>query len=111
WPKLTTEVSGGNAPDVMQMSSDYLADYASRGVLLALDKVSLDTSDFDAKLLASGKIGDTQYAVPSGVNAVALIVNKTAFDEAGVAAPSRDTTWDQFAASMAEFTKKTKREG
>jgi len=114
WPKLTTEVSGGNAPDLIQMASDYLADYASRGVLLPLEGLMpspLDTSDFDAKLLSSGKIGNVQYAVPSGVNAVALIVNKTAFDEAGIPSPAHDTTWADFAKNMADFTKATKRDG
>jgi multiple sugar transport system substrate-binding protein len=114
WPKLTTEVSGGNAPDLIQMSSDYLADYASRGVLHPLDGLTpapLDIGDFDPKLRSSGKIGGVQYAVPSGVNAVSLIVNKAAFDEAGIAAPGHDTTWEGFAKDMAAFTKATKRSG
>jgi multiple sugar transport system substrate-binding protein len=114
WPKLTTEVSGGNAPDLLQMSSDYLADYASRGVLLPLETLkvgALDISDFDPKLLGNGQINGSQYAVPSGVNAVALVVDKTAFDEAGVAAPTRDTTWAEFGTLMADFARATQRSG
>ena len=35
WARLTTETSGGNSPDIVQMDIEYLADYASRGVLVA----------------------------------------------------------------------------
>lgn len=114
WPRLTTEVSGGNAPDVIQMSSDYLADYASRGVLMPLESLMpspLDLRDFDSNLLDNGKLEGKQYAVPSGVNCVALVVDKQAFDEAGVATPTRDTTWEEFAVLMADFAKTTNRKG
>jgi multiple sugar transport system substrate-binding protein len=114
WARLTTETSGGNSPDIVQMDIEYLADYASRGVLMPLESYMpkpLDTSDFQADLLANGQVGGKQYAVPCGVNAVAMIINKAAYDEAGVPVPGHDTTWDEFAANAAEFTKKTKRSG
>jgi multiple sugar transport system substrate-binding protein len=114
WARLTTETSGGNSPDIVQMDIEYLADYGSRGVLLPLEPLMpkpLDTSDFQADLLANGKVGDKQYAVPCGVNAVAMVINKAAYDEAGVPLPGHDTTWEEFAANAAEFSKKTKRSG
>jgi multiple sugar transport system substrate-binding protein len=114
WARLTTETSGGNSPDVVQMDIEYLADYASRGVLLPLEPYipkPLDVSDFQADLLANGQVGGKQYAVPCGVNAVAMVINKAAYDEAGVPVPGHDTTWEEFAANAAEFTKKTKRSG
>ena len=114
WARLTTETSGGNSPDIVQMDIEYLADYASRGVLLPLepyDPKPLDVSDFQADLLGNGKVGGKQYAVPCGVNAVAMIINTAAYDEAGVPVPGHATTWEEFGANAAEFTKKTKRKG
>jgi len=114
WARLSTETSGGNSPDIVQMDIEYLADYASRGVLLPLEPLiptPLDVSDFQADLLANGKVDGKQVAVPCGVNAVALVIDKTVFDEAGVAPPGHDTTWEEFAVRMAEFTKKTPRKG
>jgi multiple sugar transport system substrate-binding protein len=114
WPRLTTETSGGNSPDLVQMDIEYLADYASRGVLLSLDDMigkTLDVSDFDPSLLGNGKVGDKQYAIPLGVNAVAMVVNKAAFDEAGIPLPTNSTTWEEFGKSAADFSKATKRKG
>src|SRR5262245_55547326 len=74
WARLSTETSGGNSPDIVQMDIEYLADYASRGVLLPLEPLiptPLDVTDFQADLLGNGKVGGKQIAVPCGVNAVA----------------------------------------
>jgi multiple sugar transport system substrate-binding protein len=114
WPRLSTETSGGNSPDIVQMSIDYLADYASRGVLLPLESLipsPLNVSDFQADLLGNGKVNGKQYAIPSGVNAVALVIDKAAFEQTGVKPPDYNTTWEQFSATMAEFSKKTPRKG
>jgi multiple sugar transport system substrate-binding protein len=114
WPRLATQSAGGNAPDVLQMDIEYLADYASRGVLLNLDGYvgsALSVGDFDPAVLDNGKVGGKLYAVANGVNAVALAYNATAFEEAGVAPPDASTTWEQYAQLAAEFTAKTKRAG
>jgi multiple sugar transport system substrate-binding protein len=114
WQRLSTETAGGNSPDIVQMDIEYLADYASRGVLAPLGSFipdPLDVGDFQADLLGNGQVDGKQYAIPCGVNAVALIVDKDAYDEAGVPVPGHDTTWEEFGANAAEFTKKTKRQG
>jgi multiple sugar transport system substrate-binding protein len=114
WARLSTMTAGGNSPDVIQMDIEYLADYGSRGVLLDLSPLipsPLNVSDFQQDLLDNGKYDGKQYAVPCGVNAGALIVDKDAFDEAGVALPGFGTTWDEFGALMAAFSKATPRKG
>ena len=45
------------------------------------------------------------------MNAGALIIDKDAFDEAGVPVPDATTTWDDFAKLMADFSKATPRKG
>lgn len=114
WPRLSTETAGGNSPDVLQMDIEYLADYASRGVLLDLTPYvpsKLAVSDFDQPVLDNGKVDGKLYAISAGVNAVSLLYNATAYEEAGVTPPGHSTTWDEFAQNAAEFTKKTKRPG
>lgn len=114
WARLSTMTAGGNSPDVVQMDIEYLAEYASRGVLLDLNPLiptPLNVSDFQADLLANGQIDGKQYAVPAGVNAGALIIDKDAFDEAGVAVPDATTTWEQYGKLMADFSKATPRKG
>jgi multiple sugar transport system substrate-binding protein len=114
WPRLATQSSGGNTPDVIQMDIEYLAEYASKGVLLDLDSYvgsQLSVGDFDRPVLDNGKVGGKLFAVANGVNAVAITCNSTAYEEAGVAVPDASTTWEQFAKLAAEFTAKTKRKG
>jgi multiple sugar transport system substrate-binding protein len=114
WARLSTETAGGNSPDVLQMDIEYLADYASRGVLLDVAPYVpsiLAVSDFQQDLLDNGKVGGKLYAIPCGINAVALLFNKTAYDEAGITPPGSTTTWEEFAQIAADFTKKTKRRG
>lgn len=110
WARLSTMTAGGNSPDVVQMDIEYLADYASRGVLLDLGPLipsPLDVRDFQKDLLDNGKVDGKQYAVPCGVNAGALIIDKTLYDEAKVTPPDRTTTWEQFGHIMADFKKAT----
>ena len=114
WARLTTETSGGNSPDLVQMSITYLADYASRGVLLdmlPLVPTPLDIKGFQADLVDNGKVDGKLYAVPCGVNVGAIVYDKALYDEAGVTPPGHGTTWEQFAAIMADFSKRTKRQG
>ena len=114
WARLSTQTAGGNSPDVLQMDIEYLADYASRGVLLDLTPYTssvLSVSDFDQPVLENGMVDGKLYAVSAGVNAVSILYNKVAYEEAGVEPPNHDTTWEQFAALAADFTKKTKRQG
>ena len=114
WARLSTQTAGGNSPDVLQMDIEYLADYASRGVLLDLTPYvpsGLAVTDFDQPVLENGKVDGKLYAVSCGVNAVSILYNTTAYEEAGVAPPNHDTTWEQFAQLAADFTKATKRQG
>src|SRR5690606_36095203 len=71
----------------------------------------LSVSDFDQPVLDNGKVGRKLYAVSAGVNAVSILYNQTAYEEAGVEPPNHDTTWEQLSVLAADFTRKTKRQG
>lgn len=114
WPKLGTQVAGGNAPDIIQMDYRYIVEYANRNAIAPLDDFvgkELDLSDFDADQLEGGKVGGKLYGISLGANSVAVMVNKTMFEEAGVALPNRDLSYDDLPALADEWNSKNKRPG
>ena len=96
WPKLATQTAGGNAPDIVQMDYRFIVEYATRNAIAPLDEYvggALKLDDFDQDQLEGGKVNGQLYGISLGANSVALLVNTTAFEEAGVALPGKDTTY------------------
>lgn len=100
WDRLTTQVSGGNAPDVVSMHQFYVSDYARRGALHNLNEFvesgELDLSDFPESAIDSGKIDDNIYMVAKGITMPGFVYNTAVFDELGVEYPDFNWTWDNF---------------
>lgn len=114
WPKLGTQVAGGNAPDIIQMDYRYIVEYANRKALAPLDDFvgkELDLSDFDQDQLDGGKVGGKLYGISLGANSVALIVNKTAFEEAGVDLPDQALSYDDLPTLAEKWNAGNKRSG
>ena len=67
WTKMSTQVAGGNAPDMFGMHPQYAADYALRGALLEIqpyvDNGTIDLSKFSDAIIDSGKYKDKLYMV------------------------------------------------
>src|SRR5699024_10286606 len=107
WDKLTTQIAGGNAPDVVSMHQFYVSDYARRNALLNLnDLVSsdiIDLTDFPESTVDSGKIDDNLFMVAKGITMTGWIYNTAIFDELGVDYPDFDWTWDEFKAKVREL--------
>ncbi len=100
WDQLATDVAGNNAPDVITLASPYTLEYATAGALLPLDDVadSLSWDEFPAATLAGATTGGKLYGLPTGGNAIGLVVNPQVFADAGVAVPDDSSwTWDEFA--------------
>ncbi|RKN10637.1 ABC transporter substrate-binding protein [Streptomyces radicis] len=99
WDRMATTTAAGDMPDVSQFDQIYLSSYADRGALLDLSGVSniLDISALDERILETGRVDGTQYAVPLGGAANGVIINTTLFEEYGVELPdTSDWTWDEF---------------
>jgi multiple sugar transport system substrate-binding protein len=83
--------------------------YAARGVLENLqpyierDNYNLD--DYWPYLLDSARYEGDVYGLPRDIEAHALYYNKTLFDEAGVAYPTDEWTWDDLLAAAEKLTK------
>lgn len=112
WTWLATQTAGGNPPDVIQMDYRYIAEYATRGVLLPLDDLigsTIDLSSWPEDRVDSGRVDGKVYGLSLGANTWAVITNNTAWDEVGIAPPTVGTTWEEFAANCAQLTAKTGR--
>jgi multiple sugar transport system substrate-binding protein len=97
WPKLQTDLAGGNAPDVFLMDGPLYPDYQTRDQLLDLNPY-IARDGFDTGQLVDLAVLDFTapdghlYGLPRDLNTIALFYNKTMFDAAGL--PYPDATWD-----------------
>ncbi|MFI6481105.1 ABC transporter substrate-binding protein [Nonomuraea sp. NPDC050663] len=108
--KLATRFAAGNPPDLMMMRMDSLREYADRKALLDLDAhaSAVDTTALSQAAKDLTKVGDATYGIPSGLNTIGFVVNKTITDQYGVAVPDGDTwTWEDLAAFAKEISDKS----
>lgn len=97
WDRLTTQVAGGNAPDIIQMSGRFLGQYASNDTLLDLETLNIDVSDWEPGPLEAQTVNGTLYAIPAGLDSHAVVYDATKLSELGIDPPEQDWTWSEFA--------------
>ena len=110
WNKLAIASAGGSLPDIVQMDYKYLQQYTGNDLLVDLrpyiDSGVLNVSDIDDGILKSGSVNDEVYAICLGVNAPALLYNKTLLDEHGITVKD-NMTMDEFIELSREIYEKT----
>lgn len=97
--KLAVQIAGGEAPDVFQMSGQYILDYAGRGALLDLNQFVpdvIDLSDWDPGTRDLGLIDGELAGIVIGIDTYAIIFDEEVFAEAGIEMPET-VTWEEFA--------------
>lgn len=102
--KVTSQLSGGTEPDIMQINYDWLITMSPDGKgFYDLDKLSptLDTSGFSDDVLSFGKVGDTLNAVTVSVTGRGLFYNSDVYRSLGAEYPS---TWDELFALGDKFS-------
>lgn len=102
--KITTQMTGGTAADVLQTNYDWLSrlskdgtgfmDLESFGDLIKLD-------NFTEEDLAFGRRKGILNAIPVSTTGRSIYFNKTTFDQLGVALP---TTWEELIATGDAFS-------
>lgn len=111
WTRLTTQVGGGNAPDVMSMHQFYVSDYANRGALLPLDDYvedgTIDQSLFEEPVIESGRVGDDLFMISKGVTMPGYVYSPALFEEHGVEQPEDGWTYEDLQRIGEEFTAAT----
>ncbi len=95
--RLATDFASGTAPDVFALGGAKPQEYGAAGTLLDLSTVA-DTVQLDKYedfTLTNATVDGTVYGLPTGGNAIGLLVNETVFEEAGVDLPDEDFTWEE----------------
>ena len=110
WTMLEAGAQGGSLPDVFWMHSNESERYMSNGMLLDLtDKIAesdtIDPENYPEDIWGLYTYEDKYYAVPKDVDTIALWYNKKLFDEAGLAYPTADWTWDDVTEAAKKLTK------
>lgn len=100
--QIQNRAAVGELPALVKTSE--LAQYVD--YVHPLDESTLSGEEF----LLNGTIDGTFYAPTVNTTAVGMIINKTAFDEAGVAYPTTEEerwTWEEFEAAVNEVVEKS----
>jgi len=119
WTKLQTQIAGGTPPDVGISDYGRMIVYAKDGVLLNITElIARDSFPMDKMFPAavaqyrwakgdfdSGGSGGDMYGLPSDAQSQIIAYNKKMFDDAGVAYPTDDWTWDDLVDMAKKITK------
>jgi alpha-1,4-digalacturonate transport system substrate-binding protein len=106
--KLKMMLSGGDIPDVVRLSTGSIVQFTNQLLPLKQYLPNLDMSQFvDASLVYCKNSQDQYVAFPSDATANGMIVNKTAFQKAGIDVDkvSQNWTWDDFQKYSAQVVK------
>lgn len=106
-----TAAQGGQAPDLMRLSSDQLGAIGE----IRVDSLPLledlrphltpqDRANFEERALEAMRYGDALYGVPASQDCLSLIYNKAIFDSQGIDYPNEDWTHDDLLSAAQQLT-------
>ncbi|WP_069997353.1 ABC transporter substrate-binding protein [Cellulosilyticum sp. I15G10I2] len=101
--KITTQLAGNTATDIIQVNYDWLARLSKDGSgFYDLNELSsiLELNNYSENALAFGMRNNILNAVPVSTTGRSAFYNKTTFDKFGATIPS---TWDELIASAEKF--------
>lgn len=106
WTKLDASLETDEAPDVFWMNV-YVHKYASAGLLQPLDEY-IAAENYDMSVYAQGRVQaynleGVQYALPKGLDAVAVALNTEIFERYNVELPTEGWTWDDMRATATQL--------
>ena len=106
--KLTTQIAGGNPPDVAYLDASSTADFASRDALVNLDSYIersdvVNPDDYVDAFRTFVTFEDSMYGLPLNGESTGLFYRTDLFEEAGIDGPPE--TWEEFEEDAALLTK------
>lgn len=114
WTKLDAAAGAGEAPDVFWMNV-FLPKYVDGDVLLPLDELikkdNVNLSEYVNANVEMYNYKDSQWAMPKGLDSVAVAYNKEIFDKYGVAYPEKGWTWEVMRTTAAKLRDAIKEKG
>jgi multiple sugar transport system substrate-binding protein len=110
WTLLEASAKSDDLPDVFWMHANSALKYMQNGLLMDVtDKIAqsdkIDINDYYEDITELYSLGGKNYALPKDIDTIALWYNKTYFDEAGLAYPTDDWTWDDLIENAKKLTK------
>lgn len=117
WTKIRLLGNQKKLPDVFEMSSGYIEEWARDKLLLDLTPYvnsSLNKNDFYMSVFDAGKeiAGQGKYvAVPFALVTTVLFYNMDMFDKAGLPYPDSTWTWDTFRDAAKKLTLDKNKDG
>ena len=111
--KLTTEIAGGNPPDVVYMDAGSVADFASRNALVNLDDYiaksrAVKPDDYVEAFRASAMHEGSMFGLPIDGESTGLFYRTDLFEAAGIGSPP--ATWEEFRAAAEKLTDPEKKQ-
>jgi multiple sugar transport system substrate-binding protein len=107
--KINQMILGNQAPDVMLLQEADYVRYAKSGVIDKLDDkladMGVDADDMQPAIADIADRVDGYYGLSQGMATEIMYYNKDMFDAAGVAYPTNDWTWDDYADAAQKLTK------
>lgn len=109
--KISAAIASGDAWDVFRAPNTFPTRFGPKGVLEDLTQYINSDTKYPASMYLEGaldtwKVEGKIYGLPVWVLNAWLFYNKKLFDEAGVAYPTPDTTWDEYVAMAEKLTKR-----
>lgn len=112
--KISTQIAGNTAPDVWLQENAAVLGYGKRGVAEDLSQYverDLAAGDYIDALFAAKTPEGQIWGVPHGINPIALAYNEDAFNQANVAVPTDDWTFQDLIDNSKQLTDQDKRFG
>lgn len=109
---VETRFLGGQSPDVIYGHPQTLLSWMQEGMLMPITDIYetheelWDEEIFQTNLYDAYHYDGEYYATPVGGDTFVLYYNKDMLDAAGVAYPTADTTWDEFAEMCEKVTQR-----
>lgn len=100
WDKLSVSVPAGTAPDVFSVNALHMVDYIQNGYLLDISDLfesgTVDLANYAPQTYSTSTVNGETWGIPRDFDTIAVFYNKAIFDQASVAYPADDWTWDDF---------------
>lgn len=107
--KIQTDMAAGTVADVFYVDSSVAPDWMAAGQLLALDDrmaaSGVSASDFYPGLIQAFQMGGKTYGLPKDFSTLAMVYDKKALSDAGIANPP--ATWDELKTAAQTLKDKT----
>ena len=96
---LQADVVSGDAPDVFELNYENFVTYAANDTLLDLSSYLDAEAPFYPRALEAFQYEGVQMALPETFSTVLMFYNADLFDQAGVAYPTNEWTWEDVRAA------------